>query len=160
VSEQGFAVREAGEGDAVALAGLAHDLGYEVTAEQVRSRLPASSAAALSADDSSGGVPPGAVFVAEDAGGVLLGWIQVQSRTILVDSFAELGGLIVRADQRCRGVGAALLAEVEAWACRNDIDHIRIRSNVRRPDAAAFYEARGFTREKTQNVFLKEIGLR
>jgi GNAT superfamily N-acetyltransferase len=152
VGEKRFVLREAGEGDAVALASLAHDLGYEVTAEQVRSRLPGSSVGASSA-----GAPPGAVFVAEDAGGALLGWIQVEPRTILADSSAELGGLIVDAAHRRRGVAATLLAEVEAWAQRNGIDHIRVRSSVQRPDAAAFYEGRGFTREKTQNVFTKDI---
>jgi GNAT superfamily N-acetyltransferase len=150
VAEEGFVLREAGEGDVVALAGLAHELGYDVTVEQVRTRLPAPTAT----DEG------GKVFVAQDSAGRLLGWIQVQPRAILVDRFAELGGLIVRPDRRRRGVGAALLAEAEAWARRNDIDHIRVRSNVRRPDAAVFYEACGFTREKTQNVFLKEIGSR
>ena len=95
----------------VALTGLAHELGYDVTVEQVGTRLPRPAA----------GGEIGRVFVAEDSAGRLLGWIQVQPRSILVDS-----------------------------------------RTVERPttDAAAFYEACGFTREKTQNVFLKEIGSR
>lgn len=141
-------MREAGEGDDVALAGLAHKLGYEVTVEQVLSRLPQEGSAASG----------GAVFVAEDSGGRMLGWIQVFARTILVDSSAELGGLIVGPGHRRRRVGAALLAEAERWARNNGFDRVRVRSNVVRDGAAAFYQARGYAREKTQNVFFKELG--
>jgi hypothetical protein len=35
-----------------------------------------------------------------------------------------------------------------------------VRCNVLRDDAAAFYEARGYAREKTQNVFVREIDRR
>jgi GNAT superfamily N-acetyltransferase len=145
-----------GEGFVVALAGLAHELGYEVSVEQVRSRLPRPEPA-RGRTLAGPAETRGAVFVAEDPTGRLLGWIEVFRRSILVDESAELGGLVVTASERRRGVGAALLAAAESWASGHGLSRVRVRSNVVRDGVAAFYEARGFTREKTQNVFLKRL---
>ena len=139
-------VREALVTDAVALADLAGQLGYPVTPEESAARLDALVA---------GGY--GAVFVACRAGRPI-GWINVaETRTLEYGAFAEVLGLVVDANARGAGVGAALLAQAEQWARTRGLPSVRLRSNVIRERAHAFYRREGYAEIKRQVQFRKAL---
>src|SRR5262249_13526702 len=94
-------------------------LGYPSTAPQVPGRL-----AALPRD---GGHR---VVVAVDAGGWIVGFVHVYVLShVESDARAEIGGLVVDAACRSRGVGRALMARAEAWARERGLPAVGLRSN-------------------------------
>ena len=98
-----------------------------------------------------------AVLVVEDNDAVH-GWIHVfGSLRIEADPFAEIGGLVVAAGQRSRGLGAALVAAAEAWAIEHGYRSMRVRSNIVRTRARGFYERHGYTSTKQSFVFTKSL---
>lgn len=136
--------------DADALATMAGELGYSSTPSAVRRRL----AAVLDAADH-------AVLLARDSDGRPVGWVHVfVALRVESDVFAELGGLVVRADSRRRGVGAKLVAAARRWAAARGIDRLRVRTRVEREDAKAFYDALGFVECKRQRVLERSTGSR
>jgi len=131
-------IRDAREGDAEALASLSRELGYEVTAYEVRRRLPSA-----------------VVFVAEEDGDVV-GWCQVAAvPSVVHDPFVEIRGLVVTQSRRSSGIGRAFLDRVEQWTREKGMTHIRVHSNVVRERAREFYEKNGYAVTKTSNVFDK-----
>lgn len=141
-----FSIREARPTDALDLARLAVQLGYPTTADQAARR-------ATRILTRSGN----RILVAE-AGGVVVGWIHVaESVTLESDPAAEIAGLVVDEAFRGAGVGARLVAEVEAWAAGQGYGRIRVRSNVKRNRARRFYERAGFTVTKRQRNFEKPL---
>jgi GNAT superfamily N-acetyltransferase len=141
-------VREARPSDSVALAILSGQLGYPTLPLQAEERLRELRSR-----------PEHAVLVAEDADGHALGWVHVfAARRVMADPFAELGGLVVDEQHRAEGIGGLLLEAAEAWAKKRGLYLLRVRSNTLRQQAAQFYAGRGYTLQKTQNIFVKEIG--
>lgn len=140
-------IRNARNYDAQALAELCGQLGYPATRQQIVARL-----AAIEAD------PAGRLFVAEDAEGRVVGWLQVAQHAHLVeDEGAEVFGLVVAESTRCNGVGAELLRAAETWARERGAARMRVRSRVERERAQRFYERAGYRRGKTQHVFAKAL---
>jgi GNAT superfamily N-acetyltransferase len=132
--------------DSAQLAGLAGELGYPSTPDQVETRL----AGILSRPDQ-------AVFVAEVEERIA-GWVHVFAcPTVELDLYAEVGSLVVDRDQRGRGIGKALMEKAEAWASERGIYEIRLRSNVLRREAHQFYEGLGYERIKSQFTFHKAL---
>ena len=87
------------ERDAEAAALLSAELGYPVDASTMRARL-----AHLSHQDDHG------IFVA-CRGGRVVGWVHVlATHPLQAAPRAEIGGLVVSADSRSGGLGAALVA--------------------------------------------------
>lgn len=139
-------IRLAAPPDADTLADLSGELGYPTTAGDVARRL-----AALAGD------PAHAVLVA-DVGPTIAGFAHVAApRDLISADCAEIQALVVRAGGRGRGVGRALVAAAEAWAAARGCTEIRVRSNVVRERAHAFYRARGYEVIKTQTVFGKRL---
>ena len=139
-------VREATDGDVVALALLSTQLGYPTDAATMRDRLHRVQSQKI-----------GCVFVALADGGVC-GWTHVVERFHLEDPpFAEIAGLIV--DEQARGarVGASLLRAAESWAREHGYEQMRVRSNVIRERAHRFYDREGYARLKRQVVFEKNL---
>jgi GNAT superfamily N-acetyltransferase len=68
---------------------------------------------------------------------------------------AEIAGLIVDESARGAGLGRDLVAAAGVWARARGCRVIRVRSNVVRERARAFYEREGFVVLKTQRVFEK-----
>ena len=131
-----------------ALARLATQLGYPAQAEEMHERL------ARVTDDVAG-----TVLVAASAHGEVLGWTHVVERLNLEESpFAELAGLIVADGARGLGIGAALLQAAEQWALARGLARLRVRSNVLRERAHAFYRRAGYVERKRQIVFDKPLG--
>ena len=128
------------------MAGLSDQLGYPAEPAEIHERLEH----VLSRTEH-------AVFVAEEDGAVA-GWIHVAERRLVEsDPFAEIGGLVVDATQRGRGIGTHLVEAVEVWSARNGYATLRVRSNVIREDTHRFYEERGFHGSKRQAVFVKSL---
>lgn len=141
-------IRKARNYDAPALAELCGELGYPATRQQVVARL-----AAIEAD------PASRVFVAEDADGRVVGWLQVAQQAHLAeDEVAEVLGLVVAESERSTGVGAKLLQAAEAWVRERGAARMRVRSRIERERAHRFYERAGYQRRKTQHVFAKALG--
>lgn len=58
---------------------------------------------------------------------------------------AELESFHVAEEHRSKGIGAAMLEELEQRASDLGCYRIQLTSNLRRPDAHRFYEAHGYT---------------
>lgn len=141
-----FLVRPAQPEDAAAIAELCDQLGYASTAVQVTRRL-----------EQMAGFPFHALFVAE-TGGIILGWVHVHAYPLPESDFrAELGGLVVAERQRGSGIGKALLAAAEEWACGSGCRELWLRSNVIRTEAHQFYLRRGYEIVKSQYTFRKRL---
>jgi GNAT superfamily N-acetyltransferase len=140
-------VRSATLGDAEQIARLAGQLGYPATTGETAQRL-----AAIRANSQH------AVLVADDHG-TLWGWVHVVlSDSLLVDSQAEIAGLVVDELHRERGIGQALLEDAEQWARQKGCRWVRLRSNVQRVQAHGFYERMGYEVNKLQKSFRKDLG--
>ncbi|MEM9998584.1 MAG: GNAT family N-acetyltransferase [Bacteroidota bacterium] len=133
--------------DARALADLSGELGYPSSEADLRARLEP----LLRAEDN-------AVFVAIDASSRILGWIHVfVAHRVESDSFAEIGGLVVRETDRRRGIGQRLVVRAEAWAATRNVGKLRVRSRTERDGALAFYAGLGFAAAKQQAVLDKPL---
>jgi GNAT superfamily N-acetyltransferase len=134
-------VRTASAVDADALAGLCGELGYPTSTGQVRDRL-------CLLDD-----PERTVLVAEIEGS-LAGFIDVHvQRVVESDPYAEVGGLVVNAEHRGEGLGAALLAAAADWGRSRGLAVMWIRANLAREGVHDFYPAVGCRRVKDQRVY-------
>ncbi len=90
---------------------------------------------------------------------VVNGWIHVY-RVLLLESppYAEIGGLVVDKLARRVGIGRALVGEARGWAQRHGLVRLRVRSNVAREEAHAFYPALGFSWIKTTHNYEFRLG--
>jgi GNAT superfamily N-acetyltransferase len=141
-------IRTVRETDAAAVASLAVQLGYPMTAEEGRGRIRL-----ILAD------PDCAALVAESDAGDVAGWVYVfGAHRLQTEPFAEIGGLIVDAAQRSKGIGTSLMRAAESWAAERGYAKVLVRSNVIRAGAHEFYEGLGFNRFKSQAIFSKSVG--
>ena len=146
MSEGGPAIRPATTADREALARLSTQLGYPMSPEQADARLRE-----LSASDDQ------ALLVAESEGRAVA-WIQTEvSRVFEALRQAEICGLVVDEGFRSSGIGRRLVEEAERWARARGCRVIRVRSNVIRERAHAFYRRAGYVQIKTQRVFEKPL---
>ena len=128
--------------DAEAVSALLPDLGYEATADQVARRL-----AALRE------WPDQEAFVAASDGRVV-GLCHVQGvRMLNSEGYAEIQALVVSAACQGQGIGKRLVAHACDWAFARGYERVRLRSNVVREAAHAFYEHLGFEKAKASYAF-------
>jgi GNAT superfamily N-acetyltransferase len=140
-------VRPATVRDAKRIASLAGQLGYPSTTLQVRRRIERIRRR-----------PEHCALVVETAGGEVVGWLHVfVSRLLESDPCAEIGGLVVDEGHRGSGIGGLLMRHAESWARARGCRTIRLRSNVIRKDAHAFYEKLRYSVAKTQYAFTKRL---
>ena len=126
---------------------LAGQLGYPTTEDEIAARF---AGLAGSTEDY--------VCVAETEGSRIAGWMHLHVyRTLEGDAQVEILGLVVDSESRRQGVGRALMAEAERWARARGVAAIRLRSNIVRAGAHAFYQALGFRIIKTQHAFEKRL---
>jgi GNAT superfamily N-acetyltransferase len=143
----GFEVRTPRAEDAVALARLGSELGYPNSADQMSVRLEQLSARV-----------DHWVGVATDRAGGALGWIHVgRSVTLETGEYAEIFGLVVASVARRGGLGRRLVRAAEEWARSAGFERITVRSNVLRSESHLFYPSLGFTRSKSQHVYVKSL---
>jgi N-acetylglutamate synthase-like GNAT family acetyltransferase len=140
-------IRKATQEDAETIAELATALGYPSSGAEVLDRL------AVTLDR-----PDHFVAVAEDSGGQVVGWVHAcEELRIESDRKVEVAGLVVRERERGNGVGLMLLKSAEAWAAGIGVRRIRLRSNVLRERAHAFFARAGYSSTKTSHVFDKSL---
>ena len=133
--------------DLPAVVELATQLGYPATLAQVEPRFE-------HVRDSRNE----ALLVAELDDGAVAGWIHIAADFALThDSAAEIKGLVVRQDQRGRGLGAELVTAAEAWCLRRGFRTVRVKSRVEREAAHRFYQGRGYQPQKTQHVLVHKL---
>ena len=133
--------------DAARITRLSEQLGYPCTVAETRKRL---------VEVIRNGEH--AVLVAE-SDGQLLGWIHVLVyHTLTADTPGEIAGLVIDESHRSRGLGQLLMKHAEQWARDKGCSAVRLRSNVVRARAHAFYERLGYQVKKSQKVFWKDLG--
>lgn len=141
-------IRIARSSDCQRMAVLATQLGYPSNAEDIKRRME-------EMEDRE----RYAIYVADDPQHGVIGWIGIfVFRSVAHDTFAEISGLVVDQNARCRGVGARLLLEAEQWARMNGCHRISVRSNVVRGRAHQFYLKHAYECTKVQKSFVKRLG--
>src|SRR5436190_15798975 len=86
--------------------------------------------------------------------GAVVGWIDVGiSCHLQSEPRAEIGGLVVSADLRGRGIGRHLITRAENWARQRGLRGMVVRSQIAREEAHNFYLREGYARTKTSAVF-------
>jgi GNAT superfamily N-acetyltransferase len=138
-------VRAVEKRDASSVARLLDALGY-----------PASTAAARGRLERLQHEPDTRIFVAEsDEGVVGLAGMHVMRVLEYDDPVCVMIGLVVRADQRRKGIGEILARAVEDGARARGCGVVVLGSAERRADAHAFYERVGY--ERTGRRYLKRL---
>ena len=140
-------IRPARAGDAPALARLAVQLGYEVTASEITERLPALRDA-----------PDAQLLVAEGRDGMPIGWLHVEmKRSLLSARAAQVMGLVVDEDHRSHGAGAELLERAESWAAERGCALMLVATRATRERAHRFYRRQGYELLKQSLFFEKPL---
>lgn len=140
-------IRTAKIEDAAPIAVLSGQLGYPCSAASARRRLRDLL-----------GKPDHAIWVAENAGGSVAGWIHVFIHELLEsDRQAEIGGLVIDENSRGQGAGKALVERAERWAKARCLASVYVRSNIIRKEAHVFYRKQGYKIIKTQHAFRKDL---
>ena len=84
----------------------------------------------------------------------VIGWIHgIYSLRIESDPFVEIGGLVVDEDFRRHGLGRYLVDKIAEWSLLRNCHMIRVRCNIIRKEANAFYSSIGFKEIKQQKVY-------
>ncbi|MGN0437403.1 MAG: GNAT family N-acetyltransferase [Lachnospiraceae bacterium] len=97
------------------------------------------------------------VFVA-DIDGEIAGFVHVEKYDLLYfQSMANILGLAVSSKFRRQGLGEKLMYSAEEWAKNKGIHVMRLNSGGGRKEAHMFYRNIGFSDEKEQLRFIKEI---
>jgi len=139
-------IREATIEDAFAICNIScADLGYDCSCEFVSTRIS--------------NLDKGRekVFVAE-VNGIVAGYIHAEKyQTLYFEPMINILGLAVSSEFRRRGIGRMLLKRAERWANEVGIHKIRLNSGASRKEAHSFYRAMGYSNEKGQIRFIKDI---
>ena len=137
-------IRPATDADASSMASLLAHLGYPADPSEMPERLRRLRSMG---DDA---------FVA-DVDGTAVGLATVHSRAVLHSArpYIQLTALVVPPEMRGRGVGRALVAEVERWCKAHGGDRLVVTTALHRADAPLFYERIGF--EHTGRRFVKRL---
>jgi len=137
-------IRAAQPNDAVAIAALMRQLGYDVPEAAIAGRLQRRGERRE-------------VFVAV-RGERVAGWIAVCTDEPFVEGLsAQIEGLVVDETTRSSGIGAELLAAAEAWARERGCPFMRLQSNVVRERAHVFYRRYGYEAIKRQYHLRKSL---
>jgi len=140
-------VRRASVNDSATIAALSAQLGYPSAVDRVRERLLIVGVGQCDA-----------VYVAESAQGVVIGWVHVAERQlVMTDRDACIEGRVVDEAWRRKGVGQMLLQTAEQWAVQQGHRAIRVRSNVVRAAAHEFYQNHGCHEVKRQVVYRRDL---
>ncbi len=139
-------IRLAKQTDAVQIAKLCQQFGYEIDAQLVRETLE------RIIND-----PRQTVLIAAE-GEKVIGWIHVFITDRLESKpFAEIGGLIIDKNYRQQGLGSKLFAQAADWVKKQGNMKLRVRCSDQRIQAHEFYLAQGMNRTKIQYIFDKTL---
>jgi ribosomal protein S18 acetylase RimI-like enzyme len=139
-------IRPMEEGDLPSVTALMMQLGYPSTLEAITCRYRA-----IVADD-------GCALYVGQVGGAVVGWVYVRGVLLLEDDArAEVWGLVVDEERRRQRIGEALMRRAEQWARDAGYREVRLRSNVTRTGAHAFYRRIGYSTTKTSHTLWKAL---
>jgi GNAT superfamily N-acetyltransferase len=139
-------VRSAKPQDVPNIARLSGQLGYPFAESEMRKRF-----------ESIENKKKHEFFVAE-LKGAIVGWLEIFIPVSVLDwSRAEIGALVVDETARRSGAGTKLVRRAERWAYDHHCFTMVLRSSITRNDSHAFYSSLGYSVQKTQNVFRKEL---
>ncbi|KAA5540581.1 GNAT family N-acetyltransferase [Adhaeribacter rhizoryzae] len=128
--------------DSTAVASLTNQLGYQTTAAETADLL----AEILKSKTD--------LALVAEINKEVVGWIHAFYAIRLESGrFVEIGGLVVDAPHRGKGIGKILVAAVTQWASQYQITHIKVRCNTKRFASHQFYRQAGFTEVKEQKIF-------
>jgi GNAT superfamily N-acetyltransferase len=140
-------VRRASVKDSATISALSAQLGYPSAVDRVRERLLTVGRSRCDA-----------VYVAQSAQGVVIGWVHVAERQlVMTDRDAQIEGLVVDEAWRRKGVGHLLLRTAEQWAVQRGHGAIRVGSNIVRAAAHEFYQKQGYREVKRQVVYRRDL---
>ncbi len=143
----GVVIRPIEGQDAVEVAALTAQLGYERSVEAVRDWI----------SELGGRTEGQAAFVA-CCDGEVVGWIDVCiERRLQTPAFALIGGLVVKDRVRGMGIGKRLCENAENWGRERGVGALRVTSRSTRLDAHRFYLRDGYREVKTSVVFEKKL---
>ena len=98
------------------------------------------------------------VFVAVLPQDEVVGWMGAYVfRSVELEPFAEISGLVVNEKLRSHGIGKALLDAAEDWARSVGCAAISVNSNIIRDQAHHFYVSNKYELIKTQKTFRKSL---
>jgi GNAT superfamily N-acetyltransferase len=138
-------IRDAQSGDSPALARLIGQLGYPTSAQAVARRIGRLRSS-----------PADRLVVADmDGEAVGLATLHISLSVEFDEPAAKLSAIVVDHLHRGRGIGEALVAEIEAEARRRGCCLIFLTTAEHRQDAHAFYRRIGF--EETGRRFAKSL---
>ncbi len=131
---KGYIIREAGAGDAQAVASLFSQLGYPASAEEMTGRIETLSS-----------LQEYKTFVAE-AQGEVIGLVGVYLGRSLefTGMYGRLTALVVDEKWRGRGIGKMLIDRVESWLAGQGALLVVLTSSSRRKDSHGFYRHIGY----------------
>ncbi len=139
-------IRPATVADADDIAQLTMQLGYEVAASDVATRL----SHILSRTDQQ--------FLVAESDGRPIAWLHAaMSEYVETEAFVVIAGLVVDRSHRRKGVARLLMEEAEAWARGQGCSIVRLWSSSVRTASHRFYERLGYTNIKTQYSFAKSL---
>lgn len=132
--------------DAVAVAELTGQLGYDVEPTHVAERLSRIVS------------QPGHVLLVAEADGRPVGWLHaLVAEYIEAEAFVVIAGLVVDKGHRRHGIGRLLMERAEAWAREQGCSVVRLWSTAARAGAHRFYQGLGYAHIKTQYSFVKAL---
>ena len=139
-------IRPARESDADDIARLTAQLGYDLASSALRPRLQRMLAR------------PEQQFLMAEVDGRAAGWLHaVVFEDVEAEPFVVIGGLVVDASCRGKGIGRMLMAQAEDWAREQGCSMVRLWSSATRTASHRFYEQMGYTNIKTQYAFAKSL---
>ena len=140
-------VRAISQEDAVAVAELSRQLGYEVSVAETEERIKFLLAHMESQ-----------VALVACLNEQVVGWIEASIvHHLQSPAHALIGGLVVKDGVRSFGVGRRLCAEVENWSRSKGIVVVRVTSRSTRERAHQFYLRDGYRQTKISAVFEKVL---
>jgi ribosomal protein S18 acetylase RimI-like enzyme len=139
-------IRPMEEHDLPSVTALTTQLGYPSTLDAIARRYHA-----IVAGD-------GCALSVAEVDGAVAGWVYMRGVLLLEDDArAEVWGLVVDEQHRRQRIGEALMQAAEQWARAAGYREVRLRSNVTRAGAHAFYRRIGYATTKTSHIFWKVL---
>jgi GNAT superfamily N-acetyltransferase len=141
------AIRAIAVEDAVAVAELVRQLGYERTPAQIAGWIT----------ELAGREHEQQAFVA-CMGDEVVGWIEVVlERRLQTEACGHIGGLVVKEGERSAGIGRELCRHAERWVAEKGVTAMRVTSRSTRERAHGFYLRDGYRQVKMSCVFEKTL---
>jgi len=134
-------IRPALATDASPIAALLGELGYVATEAQVRERLTSAQ-------------PTPTLNLVAESGGEVIACLNACVMPYFPNgsTLCRIVAMVVAADRRSKGVGAALVEAAAAYAREQGCSALEVTSADRRSDAHRFYQRSGFTRTSLRFV--------